>query len=506
MTQLHKSASLATVALAMSFCGQAWAQDRATLSPEGGFDPIPPVFIVNQTDENNVAGVVQTSPGASSDIVQTGFYNRAAVAQSGANPTASIDQLGDFNRALIVQQQGTTDADIIQGDVFNVGISIQTGAANSSTISQNGDENDAVQLQGLNDQTLVAATLDSDQLETLVENFLFAPETLLVPVELAERKALGFNADILSRLNARTPPSCETIAADLPEGEPLPVELQCRDYQFFAGGNWRFGDQDNRMGALGFDYDIVSAMVGVEKRILPGAYVGVALQYASGDAEVNDAIDAEIDMDSFQFGLFGDIRRHNWFVSGVVGFGLNYYDIDRPGFDGRTTGDADGHDISGAIQAGYLFDTGLGALQIGPIGGLTAATTEVDGYEEDGDPLLAQTVSDTSRDAIVGSVGLQVRNIYRPFGLHVSTFTDVTVEKDFGDDDFEVIESGFVAFPDVTIRTPVDAIDEDAYLRVASGFTVEIAANASATFRTDGTFFNDDRDSRSFGGEIGIRF
>ncbi len=97
----------------------------------------------------------------------------------------------------------------------------------------------------------------------------------------------------------------------------------------------------------------------------------------------------------------------------------------------RSNGASGGDSVAVAAKAGYLFDASA-PVRLGPVVGLTYATTRVGAYTERGDPVLTQSVGATGLESLVGRAGLQVRAA--PFslaGLPVRAFVTVTAEHEF---------------------------------------------------------------------------
>jgi hypothetical protein len=74
--------------------------------------------VINQSEQNNVAGVIQFGPFANVDIIQIGDYNRTAVVQLGIEPIGTITQEGNYNRAVVFQISDTSTLKIFQNGVF----------------------------------------------------------------------------------------------------------------------------------------------------------------------------------------------------------------------------------------------------------------------------------------------------------------------------------------------------------------------------------------------------
>ncbi len=408
--------------------------------------------VINQSEQNNVAGVIQFGPIASVDIVQTGYYNRTAVVQFGIEPIGTITQQGNHNRAVVFQISDTSTINIFQDGVFNY-----------NSISQ--------------DSASPVGSLSQSSLNTLVNNFLFAPETIASQTGLTQIKTLSFNTSLLSRLD-----------------HPL-----SKRFTVFGGRNLVEGQHSDRLGAIGFDYNITTSMIGGEMQLTPNMRLGLALQRSKTDGDVNYGL-ANIDIHSTQVSIFGSVNLQRLFMDFAAAYGYNDYKINRPGFGSPVSSSHEGYDVSLSTRAGYLFKHNF--LKFGPVFGLNYIKTNIDDYQELGDVLLTQRVDEQINDFLIGEVGVQLR-----YGSHnFSTFTNLTLEHDFNIEEFRVINSTFSISPDKKVFIPVSDFKNSNSVRLLSGLDVEVAVGLDLSFLVDFRFNNDETDAWMVGANVNYSF
>ncbi len=408
--------------------------------------------LINQSEQNNVAGVIQFGPFAAVDIIQIGDYNRTAVVQFGIEPVGTITQQGNHNRAVVFQISDTSTINIFQNGVFNY-----------NSISQ--------------DSASPVGSLSQSSLNTLVNNFLFAPETIASQTELTQIKTLSFNTSLLARLD-----------------HPL-----SKRFTVFGGRNLVEGQHSDRLGAIGFDYNITTSMIGGEMQLTPNMRLGLALQRSKTDGDVNYGL-ANIDIHSTQVSIFGSVNLQQLFMDFAAAYGYNDYKINRPGFGSPVSSSHEGYDASLSARAGYLFKHNF--LKFGPVFGLNYIKTNIDDYQELGDVLLTQRVDEQNHKALIGEAGVQLR-----YGSHnFSTFTNLTLEHDFNMEEFRVINSTFSMSPDKKVFIPVSDFKHSNSVRLQSGLDVEIYFGLELSFLVDFRFNNDDTDAWMVGANVNYSF
>jgi outer membrane autotransporter protein len=438
-----------------------------------------PIFI-SQTQPVNVVGVVQQGPVNLTAIAQNGFYNRSVVVQFGTTNTATVTQDGTYNRSHV----------------------FQFGPTNAATVTQNGPFNASSITQALTGDPRIG-------LGVFVNNLLFAPETVAPQVELGQVATRTFNNTLFSRLDANrfecpTPTVNAAFAADLPRRRAAPVPVPvfvCPQFSVFVTGTYGHGDRDDRVGIIGYDYDLAAVTAGVEYRVNPNLLLGGAFNYTRTEADLNFGF-GNIDLDSYQVGLFASLSYPNWFLDGAVTYGWHEYGIERTGFIAPVTAAPDGNSFSAAVKTGYLFDAW--GLRLGPIAGLAYVKSWVDGYTESGDPLLTQSVREQELDALTGSAGVQVRWPFLLGAMRLEPYINLTVEHEFLDNS-RVIATTFTLLPTTPILTPV-LEDEQTYGKIAGGVRFEVTSAVSMMLSAESTFAREEGNDFALNAGVKVRF
>jgi outer membrane autotransporter protein len=139
-------------------------------------------------------------------------------------------------------------------------------------------------------------------------------------------------------------------------------------------------------------------------------------------------------------------------------------------------GETDGTAFTAGAKAGYLFD--FGGWRVGPILGLHYARTELDGYTEEGDPVLTLTVGDQDAEALVGSAGVEARGDWDVGGLAIRPYATLTAEQDF-EGDGRIVRYAGTASPGIVNSFVLPDRGDDTYGRIAGGADVELVGSLS---------------------------
>ncbi|MBX9592088.1 MAG: autotransporter domain-containing protein [Hyphomonadaceae bacterium] len=321
-------------------------------------------------------------------------------------------------------------------------------------------------------------------------NIVMAPDTIAAQPGIVMSTAGNFTGSLLGRLDAvRQQGNVAGFAASSADG-PMglgrgsdrrggpPSRLTAFTLGTFAGG-----DRSSTPDLTGFDYTATSGTVGLEYRVNPNLVVGLAGNFTTIGANLDNG--ASSDIDAVQAAVYASYTARHWFGDALLAVGHHDLDLARPGIIDTIRGSTDATSFAAAAKGGYLFD--FGSLRAGPIAGLTYIHARVDGYTETGDPLLAFTVAGQTLESITGNVGVQVRAPFMAGGNVVSPFLNVTLEHQFGDTT-RTLTASLVQAPILPILTPVSNFDSRTYGRVEGGVTFEIGPNVSATINASSTF------------------
>lgn len=243
--------------------------------------------------------------------------------------------------------------------------------------------------------------------------------------------------------------------------------------------------------------------IGLEYRFGATGMIGTALDYTDATSKLS-ATAGKTEVDAYQFGLYGSWNPSNFFAQGLFSHGTQRYHNTRKGvLLGDLTSATDGTSTAAAGKIGYLVD--VGRLKIGPIAGLTYASTTIDGYTENGDAALSLSLGKQKIEALVGSAGIQLRY---PFVLGSQTlvpYLNVTAEEDFKGSGRSIQYSATSA-PIIVNTWNIDGHSRVVYGRIAAGVSADVASNSSVNLHVTQTFGQHGTHGFSAVGGIVVKF
>lgn len=122
-------------------------------------------------------------------------------------------------------------------------------------------------------------------------------------------------------------------------------------------------DQDKVDGIAGYEADTFGAVLGADRKFLGDtATLGLALSYGNISVDSDNAARTNTDIDAYQASIYGDKKfGNNYFVEGIVSYGLQQIDSQRVNIDGVGTNanaDYDANVYSARAQIGRDFAVG----------------------------------------------------------------------------------------------------------------------------------------------------
>ena len=234
------------------------------------------------------------------------------------------------------------------------------------------------------------------------------------------------------------------------------------------------GTVDGDGNAAGFDHRGGGVVAGLGWRVGAEATLGLALGY--GRSRLDHGAGEDGTVDTVRAGLYGAWQPAGGrlVLDGALGAGRSDYESERRLAFGalarRAEGEADGHEISARLGAGYRLDHG--AWQVTPRASLAYVRLHRDGFAETGAGAAGLEVGAETVESVQGRLGLAVA---RPFataaGLAVTPAAALTWRHEFGDTE-RVVDAAFAGAPDIGFR--VAGAD-------AARDTAELALGVSAT-------------------------
>ncbi|MCB9964543.1 MAG: autotransporter domain-containing protein [Rhodospirillales bacterium] len=148
------------------------------------------------------------------------------------------------------------------------------------------------------------------------------------------------------------------------------------------------GTQDSRDGVSGYDVDTWGLTVGVDTQTLADDWVwGLAFTYADTAVDSDNAVNTQVDLDTYQIALYGDYK---WdaatYINGQIGYGMNKGDQSKTNVGGTgltANADVDSDVFFARLEAGRDYDMDNG-WTLTPIANLNYQHISSDGYTETG--------------------------------------------------------------------------------------------------------------------------
>lgn len=206
------------------------------------------------------------------------------------------------------------------------------------------------------------------------------------------------------------------------------------------------GNQDDRHGIDGYDFDSVGVAVGVDtQNVADDATLGVALSYANTNVDSDNSNSTNTDIDSFQVALYGDFDVDDrTYVSGQVGYIWGNNDTTRHNVGGiaglTANGDFDSNQFNVRAEVGRDFMAGGSASGMKLTPKLLADYTyyNADDYTETGAGGANLTVDQDSLNVFNVGVGADASWIVKHSnGAYCEPALHAAVRYDLADDDVQ---------------------------------------------------------------------
>jgi outer membrane lipase/esterase len=343
-----------------------------------------------------------------------------------------------------------------------------------------------------------------------IVNRLNAPLTFAPQGDLAMNSAMGFASTLFGKLDMFREtygfmPSTMNAYAAYTKAPYLkaPPAPPVNPWSFYMLGNGGVSDRQTTVASNGFNLDSVGGTIGTEYRLSNNAFVGGAFDYSNPKARMfNNA--GTTDVNSYQFGVYSAWTNTHFFAQGLATYGWQNYRNTRPGVVDTITSNPDGTSFVVAGKVGYLFDAGK--AQVGPIGGLTYARVKVNGYTENGDPVLNLMVGQQTAEALIGSVGVQFRAPFTVNGRIISPYINLTADDDLIGNG-RIIQYGATSAPLIINNWAIpNSASQHVYGRVAGGVVAPVTNNVALTFNVARTVGQQGGDDFYGNGGLNISF
>ncbi len=278
---------------------------------------------------------------------------------------------------------------------------------------------------------------------------------------------------------------------------------------FFINGNIGSGEQDlnAQRGNVGVDYDSRGITAGIDYRFNPRSVAGVAIGFASFDADVSGG--GTLDTQSFTLTGYGSYYLNDrLYIDSRLSLGNASLDQERRirfqvgsrVVDAVATGDTDASQFTLASSMGYHLN--YGPWSVTPNLGLRYTSSDVDGFAEDGAGVYNVVYEDASYDSFNVAFGVQVsRAVSMTTGVLMPQF-DLTLNNESGDD--PSAEARLVSATGGEFFRLQEEGADSSYATAGLGFVYLLGNGRQAFFSYRRTFGYDDFDRGTL--NLGGRF
>jgi outer membrane autotransporter protein len=265
------------------------------------------------------------------------------------------------------------------------------------------------------------------------------------------------------------------------------------------------GDHDAEGGDSGYEYALGGLALGFDKRLTDSFIAGVSFGQAKNDLETEGNL-SNADIDSTLGSLYGSYLENRLYVTGVLSYGGNQYDVNRSIAIGGTptpvTSSHDGSLFAGTLGAGRYFQNGPWWLD--PFLYLQYTRLDEDGFSEQGGGGAGLTVEGRTTTALVSTLGLRISRIIesKKGGLWLPEASLAWLH-DYAIDD-QVINASYVGAPGASFATAGQPIEQNgALVGVGVGYR---SKHQLLTLLRYGGEFRGGFTSHSFIGELRFEF
>lgn len=168
-------------------------------------------------------------------------------------------------------------------------------------------------------------------------------------------------------------------------------------------GTW--GDQDERDGKMGYEYDTYGGVVGIDKTF-GNALVGLSFGYSETDVDADHF--SESDIDTYNLGIYGTYTMGSLWFDGGFSYAWGDIENDRKVQFLNRTASSDTESDTWTLYGGLGYDFVTGNWTLTPNLMLKYSDYDQDDYTEKGAAGANLHVNDFSQDSFTSSLGLDV--------------------------------------------------------------------------------------------------
>ena len=180
----------------------------------------------------------------------------------------------------------------------------------------------------------------------------------------------------------------------------------CRNFAFWSNGQISWGEQSDDLTEL--NHTRVGISGGIDYRFTPKFIGGIAFGYGRDVTDVGQN-GTQSRARSFAMSAYGSYRPGpGFYLDGVFGYGSMNFESQRyvTATGDMARGERDGHQIFGAVTAGYEYrDSGW---LLSPYGRIEASHSKLKSFSETGGGIYNLTYGDQSIDSLSAVIGARV--------------------------------------------------------------------------------------------------
>jgi len=275
----------------------------------------------------------------------------------------------------------------------------------------------------------------------------------------------------------------------------------------FFSFNYANSDQSETSVKAGFKGGSTSFSGGVDYRLNPNSYTGVAFNYMSADVDLSSG--GGLESKAYSMNAYGAYYLdENISFQGRVGFGSMNYDMARDinyTVNGATTNTIAYSNPDGGyfgFSFGAAFDKSISQYSGGVFSNLNFSRASIDGFAETGAGGYDLNVDQQSVNSLALNIGGQVSAVFSTRWWIVTPYFKATYVKEFNDDDEEV-KAYFVNDPSKT-RMVFDADTQDpSYLKSTLGSSFVLPQGISGFVQLEFTHLIQNYNQTNFA--LGVR-
>ncbi|MGH8085780.1 MAG: putative Ig domain-containing protein [Lysobacter sp.] len=183
-------------------------------------------------------------------------------------------------------------------------------------------------------------------------------------------------------------------------------------FAIWSSGAMRFGDYDPRRGASGFEFETSGISLGADYRLGSDFALGAGLGYGRDVSDIGEHT-SRSEADAWSAALYASYHPgEHFYLDGLLGHQWLSFQLRRhvTANGGQVRGERDGQQWFASLAAGYQWQRGQWGFA--PYARVDTARATLDGYAEQGDPVLALAFAEQDIDTTTTGLGLRLDYLY----------------------------------------------------------------------------------------------